>query len=58
MALIFYGYYKKSGTTFIAGIAAKGITRVKKLEYILRGYEGLDKKLNLLGANIIREEGE
>ena len=42
----------------IAGIAARGITRVKKIEYILRGYEGLDKKLNMLGANIIREEGE
>ena len=42
----------------IAGVAAKGTTRVKKVEYILRGYEDLDKKLNSLGANIIREEGE
>lgn len=42
----------------IAGIAARGITKVKRLEYILRGYEGLDTKLNLLGADIIREEGE
>lgn len=41
----------------IAGIAARGITKVKKVEYILRGYENLDKKLNSLGANIIREEG-
>ena len=42
----------------IAGIAARGITKVKKVEYILRGYENLDFKLNSLGANIIREEGE
>lgn len=42
----------------IAGIAAKGVTRVKKVEYILRGYENLDYKLNFLGANITREEGK
>lgn len=39
----------------IAGISAKGITRVKKVDYILRGYECLDKKLNLLGADIVKE---
>ena len=43
----------------LVGLAAKGITRVNKLEYLLRGYEDLDKKLNSIGANIIREkEGE
>ena len=42
----------------LAGLAAKGITRVGKLEYLLRGYENFDKKLKELGANIIREEGE
>ncbi len=41
----------------MAGIAAKGITKVQKVEYILRGYDNLDKKLNSLGANIVREEG-
>ena len=40
----------------LAGIAAKGTTTVGKLEYLLRGYEDLDKKLNELGANIIRSE--
>lgn len=40
----------------IAGIAARGTTKVKKVEYILRGYENLDQKLNFLGANITREE--
>ena len=43
---------------FRSGIAAKGVTRVKKVEYILRGYENLDYKLNFLGANITREEGK
>ncbi len=42
----------------LAGLAAKGTTKVGKLEYLLRGYENFDKKLNSLGANIIREEGE
>ena len=43
----------------IAGLAAKGMTKISKLEYLLRGYENLDIKLNSLGANIIREkEGE
>ncbi len=40
----------------LAGLSAKGITRVSKLEYLIRGYEGLDKKLNELGADITREE--
>ena len=41
----------------IAGISAKGTTKIKRVEYILRGYDNLDKKLNSLGANITREEG-
>lgn len=40
----------------IAGLAAKGTTIVRKIEYILRGYEGLDKKLNKLGAKIVVKE--
>lgn len=42
----------------LAALAAKGTSRVGNLEYLLRGYENFDKKLNDLGANIIREEGE
>ncbi len=42
----------------LAGLIAKGTTRVSKLEYLLRGYQDLDKKLNELGANIVREEGD
>jgi len=41
-----------------AGLIAKGKTKVTNIEYILRGYEKLDKKLEQLGANIILEEGE
>ena len=40
----------------LAGISAKGITKLTKVEYILRGYENLDVKLNKLGARITREE--
>ena len=36
----------------LAGLVAKGNTKVEKIEYILRGYEGLDEKLKKLGANI------
>ena len=42
----------------LAGLQAKGITKVNNIEYILRGYENFDKKLNKLGANIQIEEGE
>ena len=41
----------------IAGLAAKGKTKVENIEYVLRGYENLNEKLNLLGANI-KEVGE
>ena len=36
----------------LAGLVAKGRTRVNNIEYILRGYENLDKKLNKIGANV------
>ena len=41
-----------------AGLTAKGKTEIANIEYILRGYEGLDKKLRNLGANIKIKEGE
>ena len=34
----------------------KAITKVEKIEYILRGYDNIDLKLNSLGANITRKE--
>ena len=39
----------------IAGLVARGKTRVNNIEYILRGYENLDGKLNKLGAKITKE---
>ena len=36
----------------LAGLAAKGITVVENIEYILRGYEEFDKKIRALGGNI------
>ncbi len=43
----------------LAGLCAKGTTKVSNLKYLIRGYEGLDIKLRELGADIVRkEEGE
>ena len=36
----------------LAGLIAKGITNVTNIEYIKRGYENLEQKLQALGANI------
>ena len=38
----------------LAGLSAKGTTKVDNIEYILRGYEKLDEKLNNLGAEIYK----
>ena len=38
-----------------AALATKGKTQINNIEYILRGYENLDKKLNSLGANIVKK---
>lgn len=38
-----------------AALAAKGVTTIGNIEYILRGYENLDKKLSNLGANITKK---
>lgn len=42
----------------LAALAAKGTTKVSNIEYLLRGYENLDKKLNQLGADVLRKEGD
>ena len=38
----------------LAGLVAKGTTKIDNIEYILRGYENLDEKLNNLGAKIYK----
>ena len=37
----------------VAGVAAEGTARVSGLQYIQRGYEGLEQSLTHLGADII-----
>ena len=67
---IITGVKKLSGTTVkstdlrggvalvLAGLKARETTKVTNIEYILRGYENIDKKLSKLGANIQIKEGE
>ncbi len=42
----------------IAALQADGITELSNIEYILRGYESLDRKLQKIGAKIEIKEGE
>ncbi len=42
----------------MAGLIAKGTSKVDNVYYIDRGYESLEKRLNKLGANIIRQVKE
>ena len=39
----------------LAALAVNGKTKVTNIQYILRGYENLDEKLNALGAKITKE---
>jgi len=45
---------RASASLILAGLAADGITEVSRVYHLDRGYEGLDKKLAQLGANIKR----
>jgi UDP-N-acetylglucosamine 1-carboxyvinyltransferase len=45
---------RASASLVLAGLAADGITEVSRVYHLDRGYEGLDKKLAQLGANIKR----
>lgn len=40
----------------LEGLAAKGITQVENIHYILRGYEKMDEKLKKVGAKIYVEK--
>lgn len=39
----------------LAGITAKGVTRIENIEYILRGYEKFDQKLKSIGVDILEQ---
>ena len=49
---------RASAALVLAGMAAKGVTRVNRVYHIDRGYENIDGKLCALGANISREPGQ
>jgi len=50
---------RASASLVLAGLAADGVTEVSRVYHLDRGYEGLDKKLAKLGADIKRvKEGE
>jgi UDP-N-acetylglucosamine 1-carboxyvinyltransferase len=50
---------RASASLILAGLAAEGVTEVSRVYHLDRGYEGLDKKLAKLGANIKRvNEGD
>jgi UDP-N-acetylglucosamine 1-carboxyvinyltransferase len=46
---------RASASLIIAGLVAKGKTDVSRIYHIDRGYEGIEKKLQALGADITRE---
>lgn len=45
---------RASAALVLAGLRAEGITEINRVYHIDRGYESIDEKLNLLGANIER----
>jgi UDP-N-acetylglucosamine 1-carboxyvinyltransferase len=42
----------------IEALVAKGVTYIDDIQYVLRGYENIEKKLSRLGAKISLEKGE
>ncbi len=49
---------RASASLILAGLVAEATTEVLRVYHIDRGYEAIEKKLQALGANIMREEGE
>ena len=45
---------RASAAMVLAGLAAEGITSVRGLEYLDRGYANLEAKLNAVGASLTR----
>lgn len=48
------GDLRGGASLVLAGLAANGTTEISGVAYIDRGYENLDTKLGLLGADIKR----
>jgi UDP-N-acetylglucosamine 1-carboxyvinyltransferase len=49
---------RASASLILAGLAATGVTEVSRVYHLDRGYEGLDKKLVKLGADMKRVKEE
>jgi UDP-N-acetylglucosamine 1-carboxyvinyltransferase len=49
---------RASASLILAGLIAEGTTEVLRVYHIDRGYESMEKKLQALGADIRREQGE
>jgi UDP-N-acetylglucosamine 1-carboxyvinyltransferase len=49
---------RASASLVIAGLIAKGETLVSRIYHLERGYERMDEKLSLLGAEVKREKIE
>ena len=49
---------RASASLILAGLVAEGTTEVLRVYHIDRGYESVEKKLQALGADILREKGE
>ena len=49
---------RASASLILAGLIAEGTTEVLRVYHIDRGYESIEKKLQALGADIRREQGE
>ncbi|MGA7161081.1 MAG: UDP-N-acetylglucosamine 1-carboxyvinyltransferase [Bacteroidota bacterium] len=49
---------RASAALILAGLRAHGETEVLRVYHLDRGYEGIEKKLQALGADIRREKGE
>lgn len=48
---------RASASLVIAGLAAKGETRIDRIYHIDRGYERIEEKLESVGADIVRKRG-
>jgi len=48
---------RAGASLILAGMVSEGITNITDIYHIDRGYDGIDKKLKTLGANIERRDG-
>ena len=47
---------RASAALVLAGLVAEGVTTIRRVYHIDRGYEGIERKLRALGADIERED--